>query len=64
MSYPKWRHHPQHESVIVHDAAQEASQTGEGWGDDRYWLKEGFASPEPVPAPQKHKGGRPRKAKA
>ena len=57
MSFPKWRHHPEKESVIVYDEAQESSQAGDGWGDDRYWLKEVQAVPE---AP-KRKGGRPRK---
>ena len=37
MSYPKWRHHPTKESVIVYDAGVCESQTPDedGWRDDR-----------------------------
>lgn len=50
MSYPKWRHHPTKESVIVESADWEESLTPseDGWRDDRNF--------EP-----KNKGGRPRK---
>ena len=63
MSYPKWRHHPEHESVIVYSADQESSQCGEGWRDDRnFTAVDAFeyqqAAGREVP---KNKGGRPRK---
>lgn len=53
MSYPKWRHHPTKESLIVTNADFEASQApdSDGWRDDRNFSEE---------AP-KNKGGRPRK---
>jgi hypothetical protein len=37
MSYPKWRHHPTKESVIVHDEAEESTQApdDQGWWDTR-----------------------------
>lgn len=37
MSYPKWRHHPTKESVIVHDEAEESTQApdDQGWQDYR-----------------------------
>ena len=37
MSFPKWRHHPVKESMIVWDEGVEASQTPTegGWRDDR-----------------------------
>lgn len=36
MSYPKWRHHPTKESMIVWDWGIEESQTpdADGWRDD------------------------------
>ena len=37
MSYPKWRHHPEKESRIVNDMAEEGlfCPSGEGWADYR-----------------------------
>jgi hypothetical protein len=37
MSYPKWRHHPEKESVIVHDANEESymAPDDQGWWDTR-----------------------------
>lgn len=49
--YPKWRHHPEKESVLVHSQDWEESLTpeSEGWSDSR--------TPEDAP----RKPGRPRK---
>jgi hypothetical protein len=60
MSYPKWRHHPTKESMIVWDMGVEESQTPatEGWRDDRDFPHEPI---EATPEPPKNKGGRPRK---
>lgn len=54
-TFPRWRHHPEKESMIVYDWGVEESQTPDedGWRDDR-----NFDAPEPP----KNKGGRPRKA--
>ena len=59
MSYPKWRHHPIHESMIVWDQSQEDSwaPSSNGWKDDRHF---GDAPVVDTPRP-KNKGGRPRK---
>jgi hypothetical protein len=42
MSYPKWRHHPTLESVIVESADFEASITpdSDGWQDGRVFPTE------------------------
>jgi hypothetical protein len=54
MSYPKWRHHPTLESVIVYDEGVCVSQTPDedGWRDDRDF---------PTDDEPKRKPGRPRK---
>ena len=59
MSFPKWRHHQQHESTIVYNRDQEESITpsDDGWRDDRCF-EEATPIVEPV---LKNKGGRPRK---
>lgn len=61
MSYPKWRHHPTKESMIVWDLGVEESQTpdAEGWRDDRLFPDEPI-DPD-IDEPVKRKGGRPRK---
>lgn len=53
MSYPKWRHHPTKESMVIDTPEQEAGwcPDSDGWRDDR-----NFDEPQP-----KNKGGRPRK---
>lgn len=56
MTYPKWRHHPEQESMIVHNEDQEVSQAGEGWFDTR-----DFAAEEPE-APSKRPYNRKAKA--
>ena len=55
MSYPKWRHHPTKESVIVYDAGVCESQTPDedGWRDDRDFpvpVDEQWNAPWPDPA--------------
>jgi hypothetical protein len=62
--YPKWRHHPEMESVIVYDEGQEESQapSSEEWRDDRdfpeYLDEQDGSQGEDAP---KRKPGRPRK---
>ncbi len=55
MHYPRWRHHPIKESMIVYDLGTEESQTpdSDGWRDDRNFTAE--------PEPEKRKPGRPKK---
>ena len=53
--YPKWRHHPELEPMIVHTVDQEVSATPseDGWRDDR-----DFAAAEETP---KKRGRWPKK---
>jgi hypothetical protein len=60
--YPKWRHHPKKESMIVWDRGVEESQTPDedGWRDDRM-----FPVPLPIEDPETPKNpGRPKKVDA
>ena len=61
MSYPKWRHHPTLESMIVWDEGVETSQTPDedGWRDDRDFPEDDPSSPES----SRKKPGRPPKVK-
>lgn len=49
MTYPKWRHHPTKESMIVHDWGVEESQTpdSDGWRDDRNFGDAPLDPPKP-----------------
>jgi hypothetical protein len=48
MSYPKWRHHPEKDSVIVHDRGEQAvlAATDQGWFDDRAFMIPDADAPE------------------
>ena len=54
MIYPKWRHHPTLDSMIVHDRGVEESQTPDedGWRDDRNFGDEPKPKGKPGPKPK------------